>query len=286
MIRTVHTTRYVTPLREGGSLPALVEADDDGLYVLKLRGAGQGPKALIAELVAGEIGRALGLPVPEIVFMELDPAFGRAEPDPELSDLLSASAGLNLALEYLPGSLAFQPLAGPAIDPGLAAAVVWFDAFTSNVDRTPKNSNLLLWHRRLWLIDHGAALYVHHAWTDATDPRADAHDRFPLVKSHVLLPFAGDLAAADAALSARLTPERIAGIVAAIPDAWLADQDPRAQPSGEQWSAFSLDAAEAPQPDAAPVAVRRAAYAAYLTHRLASPRGFVEEALDAARARR
>ncbi|WP_437578908.1 HipA family kinase [Sorangium sp. So ce887] len=286
MIRTVRTTRYVTPLREGGSLPALVEADDDGLYVLKFRGAGQGPKALIAELVAGEIGRALGLPVPEIVLMELDPEFGRAEPDPELSDLLSVSAGLNLALDYLPGSLAFHPLAGPALDPGLAAAVVWFDAFVSNVDRTPKNPNLLLWHRRLWLIDHGAALYVHHAWTDATDPLADAPDRFPLIGNHVLLPFAGDLAAADAALSARLTPERIAEIVAAIPDAWLVEQAPPVRLAGERRSAFSSDPVDEPGPQDAPVAAaRRAAYAAYLTRRLASPRGFVEEALDA-RARR
>ncbi|WP_437652456.1 HipA family kinase [Sorangium sp. So ce1182] len=287
MIRTVHTTRYVTPLREGGSLPALVEADDHGLYVLKFRGAGQGPKALIAELVAGEIGRALGLPVPEIVFMELDPEFGRAEPDPELSHLLSVSAGLNLALDYLPGSLPFQPLAGAELDPALAAAVVWFDAFVSNVDRTPKNPNLLLWHRQLWLIDHGAALYVHHAWTDTTDPLADAPDRFPLVSNHVLLPFAGDLAAADAALSARLTPERIADIVAAIPDAWLVEQAPPVRPGGDRRSAFAPDAVEEPPAPAVSslAGARRAAYAAYLTHRLASPRGFVEEARDA-RARR
>ncbi|AUX40375.1 hypothetical protein SOCE26_017750 [Sorangium cellulosum] len=282
MIRTVHTTRYVTPLREGGSLPAIVEADDDGLYVVKFRGAGQGPKALIAELVAGEIGRALGLPVPEIVFIELDPEFGRAEPDPELSALLSASAGLNLALDYLPGSLAFQPLAAASLDPGLAAAVVWFDAFVSNVDRTPKNPNLLFWHRRLWLIDHGAALYVHHAWTDTTDPLADAPDRFPLIKSHVLLPFAGDIAAADAALSARLTPERIAAIVAAIPDGWLVDQEPPGRHGGERRSAFSSSPAEEREaPPAATAEARRAAYVAYLTRRLAPPRGFVEEALDA-----
>ena len=258
MIRTVHTTRYVTPLREGGSLPALVEANDDGLYVLKFRGAAQGPKALIAELVAGEIGRALGLPVPELVFMEFDAAFGRAEPDPEISDLLSASAGLNLALDYLPGSLAFQPLAGATLDPALAAAVVWFDAFVSNVDRTPRNPNLLLWHGRLWLIDHGAALYVHHAWTDGTDTLADALDRFPFIKQHVLLPFAGDLTAADAALSALLTPERIAGIVAAIPDAWL----------GQPAPASTAEAS-------------RAAYTSYLIRRLTPPRGFLEEALDA-----
>jgi len=262
MIRTVHTTRYVTPLREGGSLPAIVEADDDGLYVLKFRGAGQGPKALIAELVAGELGRALGLPVPEIVFIHLDPAFGRAEPDPDISDLLAASAGLNLALDYLPGALPFQPLAAPSLEPALAAAIVWFDAFVSNMDRTPKNTNLLLWHGRPWLIDHGAALYVHHAWSEETDPIPDALDRFPLIKQHVLLPFAGDIAAADAALSPLLTPDRIAEIVAAIPDEWLLEQEPDANPGA-----------------------RRAAYVAYLNRRLASPRGFVEEAIDA-RARR
>lgn len=258
MIRTVHTTGYVTPLREGGSVPAIVEADDDGLYVVKLRGAGQGTRALVAELVAGEIGRALGLPVPEIVLMELDAEIGRAEPDPEISDVLSASVGLNVALDYLPGALPFQPLATRAFDPELAAAVVWFDAFVSNVDRTPRNPNLLLWHKKLWLIDHGAALYVHHAWTEDTDPLADAPDRFPQIKDHVLLPYAGDLAAADAALSARLTPDRIAAIVAAIPDALLDDSSSLATP-----------------------AARRAAYAGYLNSRLASPRGFVEEAIDA-----
>jgi hypothetical protein len=258
MIRSVHTTRYVTPLREGGSLPAIVEADDDGLYVLKLRGAGQGPKALIAELVAGEIGRALGLPVPEIVFIELDAKIGHAEPDPEISDLLSASVGLNLALDYLPGTVAFQPLSGATLDPALASAVVWFDAFVSNVDRTPRNPNLLLWHGKLWLIDHGAALYVHHAWSEGTEPSADALDRFPQIEHHVLLPYASDIAAADAAQSALLTPEKLAGIVAAIPDAWLFDRAPSADPEES-----------------------RAAYAAYLNRRLAPPRGFVEEALDA-----
>src|SRR5687768_12816523 len=149
-IRTVNVTRYVAPLREGGSLPAVVEADDDGLYVLKFRGAGQGPKALIAELVAGEIGRALGLPVPEIVFVDLDPKLGRAEPDPEIQDLLEASGGLNLGLDFLPGALAFPP-AGAPLDAELASAVVWFDAYVTNVDRTARNANLLLWHRRLFL---------------------------------------------------------------------------------------------------------------------------------------
>ena len=164
-MRTIEATRYLTPLREGGSLPAIVEADDDGLYVLKFHGAGQGPKALIAELVAGEIGRALGLPVPEIVFMQLDPELARTEPDPEIQDLIRASAGLNLALDYLPGSVAFDPLTMP-VDPGLSSATVWFDALVGNVDRTARNVNLLWWHRRLWLIDHGAALYFHHAWAN------------------------------------------------------------------------------------------------------------------------
>src|SRR6185295_6957802 len=159
-MRTVNTTRYVTPLREGGSLPAIIEADDDGMYVLKFRGAGQGPRALIAELVAGEIARAAGLPVPEIVLAELDPELARTEPDPEIQDLIRASAGLNLALDYLPGSVTFDPLAEQT-DADLASRIVWFDAFVTNVDRTPRNANMLMWHRRLWLIDHGAALYFH-----------------------------------------------------------------------------------------------------------------------------
>src|SRR5205823_5144030 len=166
MLRTLTATRYVTPLREGGSLPAIVEADDDGLYVVKFRGAGQGPRALIAELVAGEIGRALGLPIPEIVFVDLDPALGRNEPDFEIKALLDASAGLNLGLDFLPGSIAYDPAAPPRPDAALASRVVWFDAYVTNVDRTPRNTNMLLWHKRLFLIDHGAALYFHHAWRD------------------------------------------------------------------------------------------------------------------------
>ncbi|WP_050435837.1 HipA family kinase [Chondromyces crocatus] len=257
-MRTVQTTRYVTPLREGGSLPALVEGDDDGMYVLKFRGAGQGPKALIAELVAGELARALALPVPELVFMTLDARFGDAEPDPDIADLLSASTGLNLALDFLPGALPYQALAGAKLDPALAAAVVWFDAFVSNVDRTVRNPNLLLWHKQLWLIDHGAALYVHHAWTDEVDPREDALDPSAFIKQHVLLPYAGDLAAADAMLAPRLTKERIEAIVAMIPDAWL-------------------EGAETSERAAA----RRAGYAGYLERRLESPRRFVEEAIRA-----
>src|SRR5580765_2422890 len=164
-LRTVTATRYVTPFREGGSLPAIIEADDDGMYVLKFRGAGQGPKALIAELVAGEIARASGLLVPEIVFVELDPDLARTEPDAEIQDLIRASAGLNLALDYLPGSVTFDPLVLRP-EATLASRVVWFDAFVSNLDRTPRNTNMLVWHGKLWLIDHGAALYFHHDWSD------------------------------------------------------------------------------------------------------------------------
>lgn len=253
MIRTVAATRYVTPLREGGSLPAVVEADDDGTYVLKFRGAGQGHRALIAELVGGELGRALGLPVPEIVFVELDPALGRSEPDPEIQALLRASAGLNLALDYLPGALAFDPLLTP-VTPELAAAIVWFDAFITNVDRTPRNTNMLVWGRRLWLIDHGAALYVHHTWTDW---RARSRLPFAQIRDHVLLPRAGDLRAADAVLSQRLTPPLVHAVAALIPDAWLGDE-----------------------PALGGVAEHRAAYVDYLLSRLEAPRAFVEEAIN------
>src|SRR5690242_850023 len=200
-MRTVNATRYVTPLREGGSPPAIVEADDDGMYVLKFRGAGQGTKALIAEVLAGELARALSLPVPEIVFVELDAELARTEPDPEIQDLIRASAGLNLALDYLPGSTTFDPLAWQP-DAELASRIVWFDALVSNIDRTPRNSNLLLWHRRLWLIDHGAALYFHHDWHDhlerATRP-------FPQIKDHVLLRFASHIAEVDTPMAAKLS---------------------------------------------------------------------------------
>jgi HipA-like kinase len=252
-VRTVAATTYVTPLREGGSLPALVEADDDGLYVLKFRGAGQGPKALVAELLAGELGRRLGLSVPEIAFMELDPALGGAEPDPEIHDLLAASAGLNLGLDFLPGALAFDPASAPAIDPALAADVVWFDALATNVDRTARNPNLLLWHGRLWLIDHGAALYLHHGdWRLAEVARRP----FPAVAEHVLLPLAGSMAEADARLAPRLDHLALGEIVGLIPDEWLLDEA-----------------------DAAPEE-RRAAYLDYLERRLRSPRSFPREAED------
>jgi hypothetical protein len=250
-LRTVSVTRYVTPLREGGSLPAIVEADDDGLYVLKFRGAGQGPRALIAELVAGELARALGLPVPELVFVDLDVDLARTEPDPEIQALIRGSAGLNLALDYLPGSVSFDPVAD-RLDAALASDVVWFDAYTSNVDRTARNTNLLMWHRRLWLIDHGACLYFHHG----TAPEAfgeRTHDPFTRVREHVLLPRASGIAEADARLVPRLTDGVIDGVVTLMPDDWLGDE-PRGQ---------------------------RAAYADYLRARVRGPRAFVEEAIRA-----
>ena len=255
-MRTVRAVRYVTPLREGGSLPAIVEADDDGLYVLKFRGAGQGPRALIAELVAGEIARALELPVPEIVFIELDTDLARTEPDPEIQDLIRASGGRNLGLDYLSGALAFDPLAD-ATDPELASRIVWLDAFVTNLDRTARNTNMLVWHRKLWLIDHGAALYFHHAGLG--DPAA-ALNPFPLVRDHVLLPRAGRIAEVDAGLAARLAAPVLEGIVGLIPDAWLA-------PDGGATTGTA--------------AAARAAYLDHFLRRLAAPRAFVAEAVRA-----
>jgi hypothetical protein len=246
-VRTVSATRYVTPLREGGSLPALVEADDDGLYVLKFRGAGQGAQALVAELVAGEVGRALGLPVPEIVLVELDAGLGRAEPDPEIQDLIVASDGLNLGMDFLPGAVAFGPRAGAELDPELAAGVVWFDALVTNIDRTPRNPNLLMWHDRLWLIDHGAALYLHHGDGDAG---ARAGEAFAPIRDHVLLPWAGSIAEADARLAPLLDADVIAAIFDQVPESWLA-------------------------------AGARAVQGDYLVRRLREPRAFATEAEEA-----
>lgn len=252
--RTVTASRYVTPLREGGSLPAIIEADDDGLYVLKFRGAGQGPKALIAELLAGEIGRLAGLPVPEIVFAMLPPDLARTEPDPEIQSLIAASGGLNVAMDYLPGSVNFDPLVFQP-DPKLASEVVWFDAFVCNVDRTARNVNMLMWHRRLQLIDHGAALYFHHAWKQG-EPHGLTP--FPLIKDHVLLKKAGLLKEADAQMKARIDIGQIAELVELIPDAWLAD-DP------------GFDGKSA----------QRQAYLSFFKTRLASSSIFVEEAIHA-----
>ncbi|MBC7890476.1 MAG: aminotransferase class I and II [Ferruginibacter sp.] len=217
-IRTVNVTRYVTPLREGGSLPAIVEADDGFLYVLKFRGAGQGIKALIAELLGGEIARILGLRVPEIVFANVDKAFGRTEPDEEIQDLLKASVGLNLALHYLSGSITFDPTVN-TIDPILASKIVWLDCLITNMDRTVRNTNMLSWHKELWLIDHGASLYFHHNWQDIEE---QALRPFVLVKDHVLLPRASELEWVDAEYHSLLTNVRIRSIVDLIPDEWLA----------------------------------------------------------------
>jgi hypothetical protein len=245
-VRTITPTRYVAPLREGGSLPALVEADDDGLYVLKFRGAGQGPRALVAELLAGEVARGLGLPVPEIVFADLDPRIAVAEPDPEIQDLLAASEGLNLALDFLPGSLAHTAL--DEVDAQLAADIVWFDALVMNVDRTPRNPNLLRWHGALWLIDHGAAFFRHHgADLPGWDAQAVAAAAFPHVADHVLLPVAGSITAADERLGARLDGYDLQELRALIPPQW-ADPDP---------------------------------YIDVLAARLQAPRRFAEEAEDA-----
>jgi hypothetical protein len=255
-IRTVLATRYVTALREGGSLPGLVEADDDGLYVVKFHGAGQGPRVLVAELIAGELGRALGLLVPEIMLVELDPALAPAEPDSEIQELLARSPGLNLGLDFLPGALAYRPMT--ELDPDLAANIVWFDGLITNVDRTARNVNLLVWGQRLWLIDHGAALYIHFTWRD---PGAHARRPFPKIADHVLLPYASSIAAADARLAPLVTRELLQWIVAAVPDAWLTG------------GAGSMNDPEE----------HRRAYVDYLLTRLESPRPFVAEADHARR---
>jgi hypothetical protein len=253
-IRTVAVTRYVMPLREGGSLPGLVEADDDGMYVIKFRGAGQGAKALIAELVAGEIARAVGLRVPTIVFVDLDVDLARTEPDPEIQDLIQASAGLNIALDYLPGSVMYDPVV-EKIDAELASKIVWFDAYVTNVDRTARNTNLLMWHRRMYLIDHGAALYFHHSWDHY---RQRSRDPFALVKDHVLLRLADRLQEVDTVLTGLVQPDVLRGILECVPDSWLATNTPFASPDAV-----------------------RAAYLEYLLERLQSPRPFLDEALRA-----
>lgn len=217
-LRTVNVIRYITPLREGGSMPALAEADDEFLYVLKFRGAGQGIKALIAELIGGEIARALDFRVPELVFANLDEAFGRTEPDEEIQDLLKASVGMNLALHYLSGAITFDPLV-TLVDERLASEIVWLDCLLTNMDRTARNTNMLMWHKELWLIDHGACLYFHHAMQNWEE---QAIKPFFLVKDHVLLSRATELDAVNKDFSAVLTPALIQQIVDLIPDAWLA----------------------------------------------------------------
>ena len=247
-------TRYVTPLREGGSMPAVVEADDEGLYVLKFRGAGQGPKALVAEVIAGGLAKALQLPMPDLALMDLDAELARTEGDPEIQDLIKASAGLNLAMDYLPGAVNFDPVAEQP-DADLASRIVWFDAFISNVDRTARNTNLLMWHRRLYLIDHGAALYFHHGWDGDV---SGADKAFPLIRDHVLLRGASRLAEIDGGMAAVLTEATIAGIVADVPDAWLQGPDGFGDP-----------------------ATQRAAYVRYLVRSVAQRDAFVQEAIRA-----
>jgi hypothetical protein len=243
-LRSVDATRYVMPLREGGSMPGLVEADDDGLYVTKFRGAGQGLKALVAEVIAGELARKLGLLVPELVVVDVDPALGRAEPDPEIQELIATSGGTNLGVDFLPGALPYSPAAGDPVDRALAANIVWFDALVTNVDRTARNPNLLLWHRRLWLIDHGATLYLQHG---GLRPAEHARRPFPLIAEHVLLPSADSIVAADERLAAVVDRAALEELVALVPDGWLAGEPPES-------------------------------YVDYFSQRMEPPRGFVQEA--------
>src|SRR5579859_943042 len=266
-LRQVAVTRYVTPLREGGSLPAIAEADDGFLYVLKFRGAGQGVKSLIAELIGGEIARALGLRIPEIVFAQLDAAFGRSEADEEIQDLLKASVGLNLGLHYLQGSITFDPVVN-RVDETMASQIVWLDCLLTNVDRTARNTNMLVWNKELWLIDHGASLYFHHSWDESNyGPSADTppaywQDQsvrpFAQVKDHVLLPRATRLAEVDAVFREVLTPAVIEGIVGLVPDAWL---------TGGLWTE-------------SPAEVRKV-YSEFLIRRVANSAVFIEYAVDA-----
>lgn len=252
-LRTVNVTRYVTPLREGGSLPAIAEADDGFLYVIKFRGAGQGVKALIAELIGGEIARKVGLRVPELVFANLDTAFGRTEPDEEIQDLLKASVGLNLGLHYLSGAITFDANV-TVVDPLMASQIVWLDCLLTNVDRTPRNTNMLTWHRELWLIDHGAALYFHHSWHNWQE---QAIRPFAQVKEHVLLSRASELNEVDASFKAILTPEIIQSVVNLVPDEWLLSE----------WTET-------------PDEVRKV-YASFLNTRIAASDIFVKEAQNA-----
>jgi hypothetical protein len=240
-------------------LPAVVEADDLGTYVLKFRGAGQGRKALVAELVAGELARVLGLTVPEIVLVEVDPELGRTEPDPEIQDLIRASGGLNLALDFLPGSLPFDPAVVGPPDPALAARVLWFDAFVQNVDRSPRNTNLLVWHDELWLIDHGAALYFHHDWPsrEGSALEAAAQRPYAAARNHVLLHFSGPVSGADAALAQLLTQKALHSVAGLVPDEWLRNEPGFKSPQEV-----------------------RSAYVDYLSARLAEPRAWAQALED------
>ncbi|MCY2686689.1 HipA family kinase [Salinimicrobium sp. TH3] len=256
-IRTVTVCRYITALREGGSLPALAEADDDFKYVLKFRGAGHGVKALIAEFLGGEIARAIGLRVPELVFANLDEAFGRTEGDEEIQDLLQGSKGLNLALHFLSGAINFDP-AVTVVDEITASKIVWLDAFITNVDRTFRNTNMLMWHQELWLIDHGASFYFHHSWTNL---EKHAQSPFSLIKDHVLLPQATQLKEVDEQIKQLLKIEKIREIVECLPDEWL------------QWRETDLSPQEI-----------RAAYIKFLEIRLRNSNIFIKEAKNARQA--
>lgn len=253
-LRSVQVTRYVTPLREGGSMPAITEADDDFLYVIKFRGAGQGTKALIAELIGGEIARALGLRVPELVFANLDEGFGRAEPDEEIQDLMKFSVGLNLGLHYLSGAITFDPTV-TKVDPLLASQIVWLDCLLMNIDRTCRNTNMLIWHHQLWLIDHGAGLYFHHSWNNWKE---QATRPFTFVKDHVLLSQASEMQTAHEQFSSLLTKDRIEAIVSLIPDDWLKEEE--IFTSKEE---------------------HRKAYVTFLESRLAHAASFIKEVQDA-----
>lgn len=252
----LHARRYIQPLREGGSLPAVVDTED-GLYVVKFRGAGQGPKALVAELVAGMLARELGLPVPDLAIVDVAPTFGRTEGDPEIQDLLRASHGVNVGMRYLDGAFNFDVMAaGDLVSADLAAELVWFDAWLTNPDRTARNPNLLVWQRRPWLIDHGAALYAHHDWSRVDEART--RGPFPNVRDHVLLSASGDLRAADARMVQRLAGIDLPDLVAAVPDLLLEERDGAMAPG---------DARER--------------YVRYLTERAAAPRAFLDEAVRA-----
>lgn len=256
-LRTVNVTRYITPLREGGSLPALAEADDDFKYVLKFKGAGHGVKALIAELIGGEIARVLKLQIPELVYANLDEAFGRTEGDEEIQDLLQGSQGLNLALHFLSGAINYDPVV-TVVDAKLASQIVWLDAFITNVDRTFRNTNMLVWHKELWLIDHGACLYFHHSWTNW---EKHAKSPFALIKDHVLLSQASMLEEADVQFKSILTAEKLQSIVDLIPLEWLEWQDT----------------------DESPEAIREV-YLQFLLMRLSSSEIFINEAQNARKA--
>lgn len=254
-------TRYVQPLREGGSLPAVVDTDGGGMFVVKFRGAGQGAKVLVAELIVGGLAARLGLPTPDLALVDVSPRFGRSEPDPEIQELLRRSHGINVGLRYLEGAFNFDDsAAGELISPELAARIVWLDAFTTNPDRTARNPNMLVWEGRAWLIDHGAALYAHHDWGAVDDERT--RTPFPLVRSHVLLAKSADLVAADRGSIAALSADAIREVVAAVPDALL------------------MDDGAGPSEFASP-AEARARYERYLATRLAAPRAFVAEAITA-----